>query len=109
MVPSDEKQMEMIVLTAPVNHYKLNQSKAIQIVNTILGNAYQSKHELTRQNQDFGLDACMIIDYDDPKLKEIPKRNKVLMKSLHPEDGGLRQQYHRGMFPSADHELQKVL
>jgi hypothetical protein len=27
MVPSDEKQMGMIVLTAPVNHNKLNQSK----------------------------------------------------------------------------------
>jgi hypothetical protein len=43
MVPSDEKQTGMIVLTAPVNHNMLNQSKAIQIVNTILGNAYQSK------------------------------------------------------------------
>jgi hypothetical protein len=47
--------------------------------------------------------------YNDPKLREIPGRNKVHMKYLHPEDGQLHQRYQRGMFPSADHELQKVL
>ena len=67
MVPCDDKQTGMLVLTAPVNHNKLNQNKAIQIVNTILGNAYQSKNKITRQNQDFGLDACIIIGYNDNK------------------------------------------
>ncbi len=50
MVHCDEKHTGMHVLTAPVNHNKLNQNKAIQIVNTILENAYQSKNKLTRQN-----------------------------------------------------------
>jgi hypothetical protein len=104
MVPRDDKQTGMLVLTAPVNHNKLNQNKAIQIVKTILGNAYQSNNKLTRQNQDFGLDACMIIGYNDKKLREIPGRNKVIMKALHPENGGLHEQNHRGMCPSADQD-----
>ncbi len=31
------------------------------------------------------------------------------MKALHPEDGGLHEPYHRGMFPSADHKLTTIL
>jgi hypothetical protein len=31
------------------------------------------------------------------------------MKALHPEDGGLHEPYHRGMFPSADHRLTTIL
>jgi hypothetical protein len=71
----DENKTGMLVMTAPVSHNKLNQNKAFQIVNTILENANQSKNKLTRQNQDFGLDACIIIGYDDDKIKEQPKRN----------------------------------
>jgi hypothetical protein len=109
MVPCDDKQTGMLVLTAPVNHNKLNQNKAIEIVNTILGNAYQSNIKLTRQNQDFGLDTCMIIGYNDKKLREIPGRNKVIMKALHPEDGGLHEPYNRSMIPSADHKITTIL
>jgi hypothetical protein len=51
----------------------------------------------------------MIIGYDDKKLREISGRNKVIMKALHPEDSGLCQPYHWGMFPSADHKLTTIL
>jgi hypothetical protein len=44
MVLRDENKTGMLVMTAPVNHNKLNQNKALQIVNTILRNAYQSKN-----------------------------------------------------------------
>ncbi len=57
-------------MTAPVNHNKLNQNKALQIVNTILGNVHQHKNKTMRQNQDFGLNTCIIIGYDDNKMKE---------------------------------------
>jgi hypothetical protein len=45
MVPCDKNTTGMLVMTAPVNHNKLTQNKALQIVNTILGNAYQSKNK----------------------------------------------------------------
>jgi hypothetical protein len=39
-VEEETVQHGLLVMTAPVNHNKLNQSKTIQIVHTILGNAY---------------------------------------------------------------------
>jgi len=55
---------------APVNHNKLDEKKTLQIINTILGNTYQHENGLTRRNQDFGLDACVVVGYDDNNLKE---------------------------------------
>jgi hypothetical protein len=56
----------ILPLTAPVNHNMLNETiKTLQIVNTILGNAYQDKQEGTRQNENFGLDACVIVGFDN--------------------------------------------
>jgi hypothetical protein len=55
---------------APVNHNKLDEKKTLQVINTILGNTYQHESELTRQNQDFGLDTCVVFGYDDNNLKE---------------------------------------
>jgi hypothetical protein len=106
----DENKTGMLVMTAPINHQnKLNQNKALQIVNTILGNAYQSKNKLTRQNQGARLDACIIVGYDNNKLKELPERNQVNIKDLHPDEGGLRQPYHQGMFPNKDDNLSAIL
>ena len=53
------------IFTAPVNHNKLDKKKTLQIINTILGNTYQHENELTRQNQDFGLVACIVVGYHD--------------------------------------------
>ena len=61
MVLRCENKTGILVMTAPVNHNKLNQNKALQIVITILGNASQRENKLTRQNQDFGLDVCIIM------------------------------------------------
>ncbi len=87
------------IFTAPVNHNKLDKKKTLQIVNTILGNTYQHENKLTRQNQDFGLDACVAVGYDDNGLKEKQPENKVRMKVLHPEQIDLRQHVYRVMFP----------
>jgi hypothetical protein len=73
------------MFTAPVNHNKLDEKKTLQIINTILGNTYQHENELTRQNQDFGLDACVVVGYDDNNLKEKRPENTVRMKVLHSE------------------------
>jgi hypothetical protein len=58
------------IFTTPVNHNKLDKKKNLQTFNTILGNTHQHENELMRQNQDFGLDACIVVGYDDNKLKE---------------------------------------
>ncbi len=86
------------MFTAPVNHNKLDKKKTLQIINTILGNTYQHENELTRQNQDFGLDACIVVGYDDNNLKEKRLENTVRMKVLHPEQTELDQLVYRGMF-----------
>jgi hypothetical protein len=62
--------VELRMFKAPVNHNKLDEKKTLQIINTILGNTYQHENEITRQNQDFGLDACVIVGYDNNNLKE---------------------------------------
>jgi hypothetical protein len=49
-VEEETVQHGLLVMTAPVNHNKLNQSKTIQIVHTILGNAYQDEQEVTIAN-----------------------------------------------------------
>jgi hypothetical protein len=86
------------IFTAPVNHNKLDEKKTIQIINTILGNTYQHENELTRQNQNFGLDACIIVGYDDNNMKEKQPKNTVRMKVLHPEKTELNQLVYRGIF-----------
>jgi hypothetical protein len=73
------------MFTAPVNHNKLDEKKTLQIINTILGKTYQHENELSRQNQDFRLDACVVVGYDDNNLKETRPENTVRMKVLHPE------------------------
>jgi hypothetical protein len=77
----------------------LTNKKTLQIVNTILGNTYQNENKLTRQNQDFGLDACVVVGYDDNNLKDKILENKVMMKVLHPEQIDLRQHVYRSVFP----------
>jgi hypothetical protein len=97
------------IFTAPVNHNKLDEKKTLQIVNTILGNTYQHENELTRQNQDFGLDACVVVGYDDNDLKEKRPENKVRMKVLHPEQIDLCQHFYCGMFPEETTQLTSPL
>ncbi len=84
---------------APVNHNKLDEKKTLQIINTILGNTYQHEDKLTRQNQDFGLDACVVVGYDDNNLKEKQPEHTVCMKVLHPEQPELNGTVYLGMFP----------
>ncbi len=87
------------MFTAPVNHNKLDKKKTLQIINTILGITYQHENKLTRQNQDIGLDACVVVGYDDNNLKEKWPENTVRIKVLHPEKTELNQLVYRGMFP----------
>jgi hypothetical protein len=68
---------------APVNHNKLDQSKTIiQILHTILGNAYKDENDPSLANQDFGNDACVLVRYNE--TVEGATTNKVKMKNLHP-------------------------
>ncbi len=93
------KGIGLRMFTAPVDHNKLDKKKTLQIINTILGKTYQHENKLTRQNQDFGLDACIVVGYDDNNLKEKWPENTVRMKILHPEQTELNQLVYRGMFP----------
>jgi hypothetical protein len=95
-------------MTAPVNHNKLNQSKMIQIVHTILGNAYQDEQEVTIAYQDFGNDACIIVSYHD-KLKTQPGKNRVVRKDLHPNDDEQQQKVYRGLFPDHTNKFTQLL
>jgi len=75
------------IMTAPVNHNKLNHNKTIQIVHTILGNLYQSENEVTLANQDFGNDASIVVGYHcktTSQTKSTP--DQVEMRNLHPEE-----------------------
>ena len=68
---------------APVNHNQLDQSKATQIVHTILGNAFKSENDPSLANQDFGNDACVLVGCDE-ESEEGAITNRVTMKNLHP-------------------------
>ena len=92
-------QKGFLIKTAPVNHNKLNQGKAIQIVHTILGNAYQDENEVTIANQDFGNDACIIVGYNDKFGTKQPPTNKVDMKLLHPNEDEQEEKYYHDLFP----------
>ena len=87
------------IKTAPVNHNKLNQGKAIQIVHTILGNAYQDENEVTVANQDFGNDACIIVGYNNKFGTKQPPTNKVDMKHLHPNEEEQEEKSYHDLFP----------
>lgn len=83
------------IMIAPVNHNKLNHSKTIQIVHTILGNIYQSENEVTIANQDFGNDASLIVGYHC--RTEQAKTKQIVLRTLHPEENN-RQQIKYGFF-----------
>ena len=53
----DKTKQALQIYVAPANHNRLAEAYTLQIVNTLLGNAYQSKHDQTVHNQDLGLDA----------------------------------------------------
>jgi hypothetical protein len=76
----------------------LTRKKTLQIINTILGNTYQHENKLTRQNQDFGLDACIVVGYDDNNLKKKRPENIMRMKVPHPEQTELNRLVYCGMF-----------
>jgi hypothetical protein len=84
MMDTGEQAHGFLIMTAPVNHNKLNHNKTIQIVHTILGNRYQSENEVTIANQDFGNDASLVVGYHCKTL--LTKTNQVEMKNLHPEE-----------------------
>ena len=102
-------QKGFLIKTAPVNHNKLNQGKAIQIVHTILGNAYQDENEVTIANQDFGNDACIIVGYNDEFGTKQPPTNKVDMKLLHPNEDEQEENYYNDLFPDDDTLFTKQL
>ena len=102
-------QKGFLIKTAPVNHNKLNQGKAIQIVHTILGNAYQDENEVTVANQDFGNDACIIVGYNDKFGTKQPPTNKVDMKHLHPNEDEQEEKYYHDLFPDDDTLFTKQL
>jgi hypothetical protein len=107
-VEEETVQHGLLVMTAPVNHNKLNQSKTIQIVHTISGNAYQDEQEVTIANQDFGNDVCIIVGYHD-KLKTQPGKYRVIMKDLHLNDDVQRQKVYRGLFPDHTDKFTQLL
>jgi hypothetical protein len=102
-------QKGFLIKTAPVNHNKLNQGKAIQIVHTILGNAYQDENEVTVANQDFGNDACIIVGYNDKFGTKQPPTNKVDIKQLHPNEDEQEEKYYHDLFPDDDTLFTKQL
>jgi len=75
------------IMTAPVNHNKLNHNKTIQIVHTILGNVYQNENEVTIANQDFGNDASLVVGYHCSDKTT----NQVEMRNMHPEESNQKQ------------------
>jgi hypothetical protein len=75
------------IMTAPVNHNKLNHNKTIQIVHTILGNVYQNENEVTIANQDFGNDASLVVGYHCLNKTT----NQVEMRNMHPEESNQKQ------------------
>ncbi len=83
IMDTGEHAQGFLIMTAPVNHNKLNHNKTIQIVHTILANKYQSENEVTIANQDFGNDASLVVGYHCKTL--LNKTNQVEMKNLHPE------------------------
>jgi hypothetical protein len=87
----------LLFMTAPVNHNKLNQDKAIKIVHTILGNAYQSDKEVSVANQDFGNDASIIVG-NHKKIPPPLETNRVPMKDLHPTEEQQKQITEYGLF-----------
>jgi hypothetical protein len=107
-VEEETVQHGLLAMTAPVNHNKLNQSKTIQIVHTILGNAYQDEQEVTIANQDFGNDASIIVGYHD-KLKTQPGKNRVVMKDLYPNNDEQRQKVYCGLFPDHTDKFTQLL
>ena len=68
------------IMIAPVNHNKLNHSKTIQIVHTILGNIYQSENEVTIANQDFGNDASLIVGYHSRTEQAKTKQSSTIQR-----------------------------
>ncbi len=92
------KQTCLQVTIAPVNHNRLNQSKATQIAHTILGNAYKDKNDPTLANQDFGNDACILVGCNDVLVNKPNKSNGVVMKDLHPNDEEQKHNVYRYLF-----------
>ena len=82
LIPIDVLDNEILlqVTMAPVNHNKLNQSKATQIAHTILGNAHKSEDDPTLANQDFGNNACVLVSWNDSVSRMTHKSNKVFMQ-----------------------------
>jgi hypothetical protein len=79
----DETKQALQIYVAPANHNRLAEAYTLHIVNTLLGNSYQSNHDQTVHNQDLGLDACVIVGYntnDETQRKD----NMVEMKKMHP-------------------------
>ncbi len=107
-VEDDEVENGLLLLTAPANHNKLNRNKAIQIVHTLLGNAYQDEQEATIANQDFGNDACIIVGFHDNSTSQPPK-NRVNMKDLHPNEDEVREKIYRGLFPPNTNTLTQLI
>ncbi len=94
-----KKQTSLQVTIAPVNHNRLNQSKAIQIAHNILGNAYKDKNDPTLANQDFGNDACILVGCIDVLLNKPNKSSRVAMKDLHPNDEEQKHHVYHYLFP----------
>ena len=66
---AEKTKQALQIYVAPANHNWLQESYTLQVVNTLLGNSYQDKHNPTVQNQDMGIDACVLVGYntDDNK------------------------------------------
>ena len=85
LTPIDIRGKEPLfqISMAPINHNQLDQSKATQIVHTILGNAFKNENDPSLANQDFGNDACVLVGCNE-ESEEGAITNKVTMKNLHP-------------------------
>jgi hypothetical protein len=101
LTPIDIRDKESLfqISMVPVNHNQLDQSKATQIVHTILGNAFKSENDPSLANQDFGNDACVLVGCNESVEGAIT--NKVTMRNLHPNtEIDSKHTVWRNLFPN---------
>jgi hypothetical protein len=60
--PSYEQTM-LVPFVASVNHIKVNESKTLQIIHTLMGNFCHGDNNKESQPEDMGDDACIMLAY----------------------------------------------
>jgi hypothetical protein len=53
----------LLPFIVPVNHNKVNESKTVQIIHTLMGNFCHGDKNKESQPEDMGNDACIMVTY----------------------------------------------